>query len=27
LLAVVGTASETNKLAEALRVPVDPQFG
>jgi AhpD family alkylhydroperoxidase len=27
LLAVVGMASETNKLAEALRVPVDPQFG
>ena len=26
LLAVVGMASETNKLAEALRVPVDPQF-
>jgi AhpD family alkylhydroperoxidase len=27
LLAVVGMASETNRLAEALRVPVDPQFG
>lgn len=26
LLAVVGMASETNRLAEALRVPVDPQF-
>lgn len=26
LLAIVGMASETNKLAEALRVPVDPQF-
>jgi AhpD family alkylhydroperoxidase len=26
LLAVVGMASETNKLAEALRVPLDPQF-
>jgi AhpD family alkylhydroperoxidase len=26
LLAVVGMASETNKLAEALRVPVDRQF-
>jgi hypothetical protein len=23
---VVGMASETNKLAEALRVPLDPQF-
>ncbi len=27
LLAVVGMASETNRLAQALRVPVDPQFG
>lgn len=27
LLAIVGMASETNRLAEALRVPVDPQFG
>ena len=27
LLAVVGMAAETNRLAEALRVPVDPQFG
>jgi AhpD family alkylhydroperoxidase len=26
LLAVVGMASETNQLAEAMRVPVDPQF-
>ncbi|WP_439599108.1 carboxymuconolactone decarboxylase family protein [Falsiroseomonas sp.] len=26
LLAVVGMAAETNRLAEALRVPVDPQF-
>jgi AhpD family alkylhydroperoxidase len=26
LLAVVGMASETNRLAEALRVPVDPHF-
>ena len=26
LLAVVGMASETNRLAEALRVPVDAQF-
>lgn len=26
LLGVVGMASETNRLAEALRVPVDPQF-
>jgi AhpD family alkylhydroperoxidase len=26
LLAVVGMASETNRLAEALRVPIDPQF-
>ena len=26
LLAVVGMASETNRLAEAMRVPVDPQF-
>ena len=26
LLAIVGMASETNALAEALRVPVDPQF-
>ena len=26
LLAVVGMASETNRLAEALRVSVDPQF-
>jgi AhpD family alkylhydroperoxidase len=27
LLAVVGMAAETNRLAEALRVPIDPQFG
>lgn len=27
LLAVVAMAAETNRLAEALRVPVDPQFG
>ena len=27
LLAVIGMAAETNRLAEALRVPVDPQFG
>lgn len=26
LLAVVGMAAETNRLAEALRVPIDPQF-
>ncbi len=26
LLAVVGMAAETNRLAQALRVPVDPQF-
>lgn len=26
LLAVVGMAAETNRLAEALRVPVDAQF-
>ena len=26
LLAIVGMAAETNRLAEALRVPVDPQF-
>ncbi|WP_137181664.1 carboxymuconolactone decarboxylase family protein [Roseomonas sp. AR75] len=26
LLAVVGMASETNRLAQALRVKVDPQF-
>ena len=26
LLAVIGMAAETNRLAEALRVPVDPQF-
>lgn len=26
LLAVVGMAAETNRLAEALRVPVDPAF-
>jgi len=26
LLAIVGMANETNRLAEALRVPVDPQF-
>lgn len=26
LLAVVAMAAETNRLAEALRVPVDPQF-
>ncbi len=26
LLAVVATAAETNRLAQALRVPVDPQF-
>jgi AhpD family alkylhydroperoxidase len=27
LLAIVGMAAETNRLAQALRVPVDPQFG
>jgi alkylhydroperoxidase family enzyme len=26
LLAVVGKANETNRLANALRPPVDPQF-
>ena len=26
LLAVVGMASETNRLAQAMRVPVDPRF-
>jgi AhpD family alkylhydroperoxidase len=26
LLAVIAMAAETNRLAEALRVPVDPQF-
>jgi hypothetical protein len=26
LLGVVGMAAETNRLAEALRVPVDPAF-
>lgn len=26
LLAIVGMAAETNRLAEALRVPIDPQF-
>lgn len=26
LLAVLGMAAETNRLAEALRVPIDPQF-
>jgi alkylhydroperoxidase family enzyme len=26
LLAVVGMANETNRLANALRVPVDPAF-
>ncbi len=26
LLAIIGMAAETNRLAEALRVPVDPQF-
>lgn len=26
LLAVAGMAAETNRLAEALRVPIDPQF-
>ena len=26
LLAVIGMAAETNRLAEALRVPVDPTF-
>jgi AhpD family alkylhydroperoxidase len=26
LIAIVGTAAETNRLAEALRVPVDPAF-
>jgi AhpD family alkylhydroperoxidase len=26
LLAIVGMAAETNRLAEALRVPVDPPF-
>ena len=27
LLAIVGMAAETNRLAEALRVPVNPAFG
>ncbi|WP_198373329.1 carboxymuconolactone decarboxylase family protein [Roseomonas rosulenta] len=27
VLAVLGMAAETNRLAEALRVPVDPAFG
>lgn len=27
LLAVIAMAAETNRLAEALRVPVDPRFG
>jgi AhpD family alkylhydroperoxidase len=27
LVAVVGMANETNRLAAAYRVPVDPQFG
>lgn len=27
LLAVIAMAAETNRLAEALRVPVDPGFG
>lgn len=27
LLAVIAMAAETNRLAEALRVPVDPAFG
>ncbi len=27
LLAVLGMAAETNRLAEALRVPTDPAFG
>jgi hypothetical protein len=27
LLAVLGMAAETNRLAEALRVPVDEAFG
>ncbi|MGG5819137.1 carboxymuconolactone decarboxylase family protein [Falsiroseomonas sp. HW251] len=26
LLAIIGIASETNRLAQAMRVPVDPQF-
>ena len=26
LLAIIGMAAETNRLAEALRVPVDPAF-
>ena len=26
LLAVVGMAAETNRLADALRVPLDPAF-
>jgi AhpD family alkylhydroperoxidase len=26
LIAIVGMAAETNRLAEALRVPIDPQF-
>ncbi len=25
-LAIIGMAAETNRLAEALRVPIDPQF-
>ncbi|MBC7433641.1 MAG: carboxymuconolactone decarboxylase family protein [Rubritepida sp.] len=27
LLAVLGMAAETNRLAETLRVPIDPAFG
>jgi alkylhydroperoxidase family enzyme len=26
LMAVVGLANQTNRLAEGLRIPVDPQF-
>jgi alkylhydroperoxidase family enzyme len=26
LMAVVGLANETNRLANGLRIPVDPQF-
>jgi hypothetical protein len=27
LLAVIAMAAETNRLAETLRVPLDPSFG
>ncbi|MDB5374208.1 MAG: ahpD [Belnapia sp.] len=26
LIAIVGMAAETNRLAEALRIPIDPQY-